>query len=128
MLSPPLGLTALRIALPVVASWMWPDLVRVEPGAFWIIVAAFAVPTAYAFIKYGTLGGRPTRAALAAVVAVAGAVLLVALGGPSIALRVAALVAMVAAVEDIVVTTIQPIADVSSRSLRALLRARSSSR
>ncbi|HTE50795.1 MAG TPA: CDP-alcohol phosphatidyltransferase family protein [Kofleriaceae bacterium] len=95
-------------SVPLCAYWLRPDLVHSEAGTFWAIVAAFAVPITYGFIKYGTLTSYHTRGAVIAAYLIGGATVIVFAGGPTWPLRIAAAVLVAAELEEIAITTVLP--------------------
>jgi CDP-diacylglycerol--glycerol-3-phosphate 3-phosphatidyltransferase len=111
-------------AVPLCAYWLRPDLVRDEAATFWVIVAAFAVPVTYGFIKYGTLTSYHTRAAVIAAYFIGGATILLFAGGPTWPIRLAAAVLVAAELEEIAITTVLPRPVTMVRSLGAALRLR----
>ena len=115
---------ALRVAIPLALAWLRPYLLETEPLSFWSIVAALAVPSAFAFIKYGRLPRYRTRAGLVAFYLAGGATLFLIATGATWPLRLAAVGLVVAALEEIAVTAVLPDARAPVRSLPAALRLR----
>jgi cardiolipin synthase (CMP-forming) len=111
-------------SVPLCAYWLRPDLLGSEAMTFWAIVAAFAVPIVYGFIKYGTLTSYHTRGAVIAAYAVGGATIILFAGGPTWPLRIAAAVLVAAELEEIAITTVLPRPVTMVRSLPVALRIR----
>ncbi len=115
---------ALRAAIPLALAWLRPYLLDTEPVSVWSIVAALAVPIAFAFIKYGRLPRYRTRAGLVAFYLAGGATLFLIATGATWPLRLAAIGLVVAALEEIAVTAVLPDPRAPIRSLPAALRLR----
>jgi len=115
---------ATRAAIPLGLYWLRPYLLATEPESFWLTVAALAVPLVYAFVKYGRAPRYRTRAAVIAVYLSAGATLFLVATGATWPFRVAALALVLAALEEIAVTTVLAAPRQPVRSLRAALRLR----
>lgn len=111
-------------SLPLCAYWLRPDLIHGEAAAFWSVVAAFAAPAVYGFIKYGTLARQPTRAAVVAAYAIGGAAILLFAAGPTWPLRVAATALAAAALEEMAITALLPRPMPAVRTLPAALKLR----
>jgi CDP-diacylglycerol--glycerol-3-phosphate 3-phosphatidyltransferase len=111
-------------SVPLCAYWLRPDLVHTEALTFWTIVAAFAVPIAYGFAKFGRLTSYHTRGAVIAAYALGGAALVLFAGGPVWPLRVAAAVLVAAELEEIAITAVLPRPVAMVRSLAVALRLR----
>lgn len=115
---------AVRAAIPLALDWLRPYLLGTEPLTFWSIVAALAVPLAFAFIKYGRLPRYRTRVGVVAFYLAGGATLFLVATGATWPLRLAALALLVAALEEIAITALLPEPRGPVRSLRAALRLR----
>jgi len=115
---------ALRAAVPLALAWLRPYLLATEPLSFWSIVAAVALPAAFAFIKYGRLPRYRTRAGRVAFYLAGGATLFLIATGATWPLRLAAFGLVVAALEEIAVTAVLPEPRAPVRSLAAALRLR----
>jgi CDP-diacylglycerol--glycerol-3-phosphate 3-phosphatidyltransferase len=111
-------------SLPLCACWLRPELLHRETATFWAMVAAFAAPAAYGFIKYGTLTSYHARGSvLASYMAGAAAIILFA-GGPTWPLRIAAAVLVAAGLQEIAITAALPRPVSMVPSLSAALRMR----
>lgn len=115
---------ATRAAIPLGLFWLRPYLLDTEPLGFWTTVAALAVPVAYAFVKFGRAPRYRTRAGVIAVYLSAGAAMFLVATGATWPFRLAALVLVVAELEEIAITTVLPEPRGPVRSLAAALRMR----
>lgn len=88
------------LVVPVGAWWLWPELIAQE--ALWVALAVlgYALPGALAIARFGRPAAFHTWAAKAAVAVVAPALMLLFAGGPGWPLRVGAIVALVAGLEQ----------------------------
>ena len=111
-------------SLPLCAWWLRPDLVQADAVTFWALVAAFAVPVAFHFIKYGELTAAPARAASIAAHVVAGAAAILFGLGPIWPLYIAAALLVAAALEQVAITALLPRPIGEARSLPMALRIR----
>jgi len=111
-------------SVPLCLYWLRPELIQSEPVAFWVIVAGFAAPVSYGFIKYGSLIACHTRAAVIAAALVAGAAIGLIAGGPVWPLGIAAAALALAALEAIAIITALPEPVDPVRSLPDALRIR----
>jgi hypothetical protein len=118
------GELATRAAIPLGLFWLRPYLLETEPLGFWTVVAALAVPLAFAFIKYGRVPRYRSRAALVAVYLAGGAAIFLVATGATWPLRLAAVALVVAQLEEIAITALLPAPREPVRSLRAALRLR----
>lgn len=116
---------ATRAAVPLALYSLRPYLLETEPVSFWTIVAAFAMPVAYSFVKYGRVPRYQTRAAVIAVYLVGASTVFLLVTGATWPLRLAAGALVVAQLEEMAVTTLLPAPQAPIRSLRAALRLRS---
>lgn len=115
---------ATRAAIPLGLYWLRPYLLATEPVSFWTIVAALAVPPAFAFIKYGRAPRYRSRAAVIAVYLAAGAALFLVASGATWPLRLSAVALAAAELDEIAITALLPAPREPVRSLRAALRMR----
>lgn len=102
------GDLAIYFTLPLCIWWLWPELVLEELGYILVIVASYLLPILVALIKFGGITSYHTWLVKAAVVVVGGAVLIMLFGGPVWPLHLAAPVAMVAGIEEILITLLLP--------------------
>jgi len=91
-------------AIALAVTVLWPDLVREQWLAFGAIVASFVVPSVVGLAKFGSFTSYHTRLVKLAVVVTALALLVVLTGGPRWLLRVAAVVDVLAALEEIAIS------------------------
>jgi hypothetical protein len=115
---------ATRAAIPLALDRLRPYLLETETLTFWAIVAALILPVAFAFIKYGRLPRYRTRAGVIAFYLAGGATLFLIATGATWPLRLAALVLVAAALEEIAITAALPGPRAPVRSLPAALRLR----
>lgn len=92
--------------VPVCAYWLRPELIETEAVTFWAVVAAFAVPLAYGFVKFGRLTSYHTLGAVIAGYLLGTSVILLFAGGPIWPLRIAAVALILAELEEIAITTV----------------------
>ena len=93
-------------AISLGISLLWPHLVVQEWPAFVAIIASFVLPGLFGFIRFGRFTSYHTVLVKVAVGATALALLLVLWGGPVWPLRVAALLALAAALEEITISCV----------------------
>jgi CDP-diacylglycerol--glycerol-3-phosphate 3-phosphatidyltransferase len=115
---------ATYMTVPLCAWWLKPEFVRREFVAFVAIVAGYAVPVLVGFLRYGRLTSYHTRLAVLAAYALGAATVLVFAAGWAWPLRLAALVLVVAELEEIAITAVLPQWRANVRSLRHALALR----
>lgn len=103
---------------------LWPELVRAEGLAFGAIVASFAVPSGFGYVRFRRFTSYHTWLVKLAVAATATALLVVLSGGPAWPFRLAAVIASLAALEEIAITCVLAAPRSNVRSLLSVLRAR----
>jgi len=91
-------------AITVGVSLLWPRLVAHEWPAMLAIIASFLLPGAIGYLKFRRFTSYHTLLVKAAVGATALALLLALWGGPAWPLRLAAMLAVAAAAEEIAIT------------------------
>ncbi|MEQ8662069.1 MAG: CDP-alcohol phosphatidyltransferase family protein [Gammaproteobacteria bacterium] len=115
-------------AIAIGVAVLWPGLVRAEAVAVAIIVASFLVPSAVGLLRFGHFTSYHTLLVKAAVATMAPALLLALWTGISWPLRIAAALAVLAALEEIAITCILDRPRSNVRGLRAVLRERRAAR
>ncbi len=112
------------VAIAISVWLLWPEVVRREWTPFTAIVAGFAAPSLIGLAKFGRFTSYHTLLVKAAVAATAVGLLLLLWGGPAWPFRLAAALAVLAAVEEIAITSVleQPRSDV--RGIFAVWRSR----
>ena len=95
---------AIYIAVPLCGWWLWPDIVAREALSFVLVVVAYALPGAVALVRFRRLASYHTWAAKLAVVVLSVAVLVLFAGGPAWPLRIGAPLALLAGLEQTLIT------------------------
>lgn len=91
-------------SVPICATWLRPDLIVTEAPFFWAMVAAYAVPVAIGFAKFGSLTSYHTRGAVVSAYLLGGSAVVLFADGPVWPFRVAAAVLVLAELEEIAIT------------------------
>ncbi|MGZ8158127.1 MAG: CDP-alcohol phosphatidyltransferase family protein [Methylobacter sp.] len=99
-------ITYLTIAL--CSWWLWPDMVNRELLYVGMIVASCLLPALAGFFKFGRFTSYHTWAVKIAAAAMGLTLYMLFLGGPAWPFRVAAVMCIVAAIEEIVITLLLP--------------------
>lgn len=113
---------AIYMASPLAIWWLWPDIVRRELIFFLIIMTCILLPPLIGFIKFRRMTSYHTILVKIAIVLVVFSLVWLFLGGSAWPFRVATLIAIAAAAEEISLTLLlaRPYSDV--RSVRRLLQ------
>lgn len=117
-------ITCLTIAIG--CWWLWPDVVRREQIYVGLIVASSLLPAFAGFSKFGRFTSYHTWAVKLAVASMGLTLYVLFLGGPAWPFRVAAVICMLAAIEEIALTlllsepesNVRSVWDVLKRSIR----------
>ena len=109
-------------AIAIGVSVLWPELVRDAWLACGAIVASFTLPAAAGYARFGHFTSYHTWLVKLAVAAVAAALLVALWGGPHWPLGVAAVIALLAAAEEIAITCLLDAPRTDVRSLFSILR------
>ncbi|MGE0484427.1 MAG: CDP-alcohol phosphatidyltransferase family protein [Gammaproteobacteria bacterium] len=115
------------VAYTVIAigvATLWPDLVRAQALAFSAIVASFAVPSLVGYARFRRFTSYHTWLVKLAVATTAAALLVVLSDGPAWPFRLAAVIATLAALEEIAITCVLAEPRSNVRGLVSVLRAR----
>lgn len=113
-------LTYLTIA--VCSYWLWPGMVMREWMSVGLIVGSCITPPVAGLIKFGALTSYHTWMVKLAAVSVAGSLFILFLGGPVLPFRVAALISLGAAIEEVLITVLLKTPETNVRSLCNVLR------
>ena len=109
-------------SLPLALQWARPRLLGSEPEAYWILVAALAVPAAAYFVKYGRIALFGTRLARWSGWLFQAAVLGFLYLGATVAVAIAALAMTAAALEQLALIALLPAPAAGVTSVPAALR------
>lgn len=94
------------LTVTLCAWWLWPDIVRREGLYVGILVASYLAPVAVGFLKFGALTSYHTWTVKLAAASVGISFYLLFLGGMALPFRIATLLCVLAATEEIVITLI----------------------
>jgi phosphatidylglycerophosphate synthase len=119
---------ALWLSLPFATWLLRPDFVRAEIAWIGVLLASLALPLAAGLAKFRRVPSYHSWLAKGAAIALAGALLAVFLDGPRWPLRLATVLAVACAIEEVVITALLPELHADVRSWRAALRIRARSR
>ena len=92
--------------IPVAGWWLWPDMMRREALFVITVIVSCTLPPAIALLKFRRLTSYHTWGAKLAALLVGSSLFLMFAGGPAWPFRLAALVAISAALEEIVITLV----------------------
>lgn len=108
-----------------ISVWLlWPELVRREWLPFTAIVGSFLMPSLVGLGKFGRFTSYHTLLVKAAVAATAAGLLLLLWGGPAWPFRLAAVLAVLAALEEIAITSVLDEPRSNVRGIYAVWRSR----
>ncbi|MEF8834068.1 MAG: CDP-alcohol phosphatidyltransferase family protein [Halofilum sp. (in: g-proteobacteria)] len=117
---------AIYIVIPLGGWWLWPELVTREAFWFGLVVIGYALPGAVALLRFRRLSAYHTWSAKLAVALLSVAVLTLFAGGPAWPLHIGAPIALLAGLEQTLITLIadRPRDDLPSvvHALRAFSR------
>ncbi|MCK9635628.1 MAG: CDP-alcohol phosphatidyltransferase family protein [Methylobacter tundripaludum] len=102
--------------------WLWPDMVGRELLYVSLIVASCLLPALAGFFKFGRFTSYHTWAVKIAAGAMGLTLYVLFLGGPAWPFRVAAVICIIAAVEEIAITLILPEPESNLRSVWDVLK------
>lgn len=114
---------ATYMTVPICAAWLRPDVMQTDALTFWAIVAAYTLPVLYGALKFGALTSYHTRGAVISAYALGVASVILFAGGPVWPLRLAALVLVLAELEEMAITTVLDAPRSNIKTLRVALRA-----
>jgi CDP-diacylglycerol--glycerol-3-phosphate 3-phosphatidyltransferase len=119
---------ALWLSLPVATWLLRPDFVRAEQASIAALLACLALPLLAGLAKFGRAPSYHTWAAKTTAVLLAGALLAIYLGGPLWPFRLATFAAVIATLEELVITALLPVWQADVRSWRAAQQIRAAHR
>lgn len=90
--------------VPLCAWWLWPEIIRSEFIIFWLVVANFSVPLIIGLIKFGKIPNYHTWSAKIAAVVMVPAIYLLFLEITPWLFRIAAMIQLIMAIEEITIT------------------------
>jgi len=99
---------AVYMAIPICAWLLWPDVIRREIFYVIAIVCSIIFPVVIGLIKFGNYPSYHTWLTKFAAGSMAIASILLFLGGPAWAFRLAAILCVIAALEEIIITFLLP--------------------
>lgn len=97
------------MAVPVCAYWLRPDILTNEWPAFVAVVASYTLPVTIGFLKYRRLTSYHTRGAVLSAYLIGASVIVLFAHGPSLPFRIAAVVLVLAELEEIAMTCVLPV-------------------
>lgn len=95
---------AIYVAVPLGGWWLWPELMTREAIWFALVVVGYALPGAVALVRFRRLASYHTWTAKLAVGVLSVAVLVLFVGGPAWPLRIGAPLALLAGIEQTLIT------------------------
>ena len=96
------------MSMPLCAWWLKPELYRDETLAIVVLVICFITPLLVSFIKFGKLSSYHTMSSKVAAFVFAISMITVFSNGPTLSLRVSAIIFTFAALQDIAITILLP--------------------
>jgi CDP-diacylglycerol--glycerol-3-phosphate 3-phosphatidyltransferase len=115
-------ITYLTIALS--CWWLWPEIVNRELLYVGLIVASFLLPAAMGIYKFGCFTSYHTWAVKIAAAAMGSSLYILFLGGPASPFRIAAVLCIVAALEEMLITWLLVKPESNLRSVWDVLKRR----
>lgn len=110
------------ITLPISAWWLWPEIMRHEIPFVSAVVISYTLPGLIGMLKFGVLTTYHTWSVKAAVAFMGSTSVLMFAGGPAWPFRLATLICILAALENIAITVVLPDLRSNVRSLWHVLR------
>lgn len=98
------GDLATYFTVPVCAWWLWPEILRREKWFVFLVVAAYVIPIAAGFAKFGRLPSYHTWAAKASAVLMSVAVFVLFISNTAWPFRIAAVLQALVACEEVAIT------------------------
>jgi len=93
---------------PLCAWWLWPDVLTAQAPFVGLVLLSYLAPIALGWLKFGSLTSYHTWGAKTSVVVMGAGFLLMVIFGPAWLFQIASLVLLVAATEEMAITTILP--------------------
>ncbi|MGR9046808.1 MAG: CDP-alcohol phosphatidyltransferase family protein [Gammaproteobacteria bacterium] len=112
------------LTIAVSCWWLWPEMVERELMYVGLIVASCLLPAGAGLIKFGRFTSYHTWGAKLAAAAMGSTLYLLFLGGPVLPFRIAAVLCMLAAVEEIAITLLLSEPESNVRSAWDVLKTR----
>jgi len=119
---------ALWLSLPVATWLLRPQFVHEQAAAIAILLASLALPLAAGLAKFRRVPSYHTWLAKGTAIVLAGALLSIFLDGPLWPFRLATVLAVLGALEEVAITALLPELHADVRSWRAALRIRANAR
>jgi len=110
------------LTIAVCCWWLWPEVVAKEWFYVTLIVASCLLPAIAGFIKFGCFTSYHTWAVKLAAAAMGATLYVLFLGGPAWPFRVAAVICILAAIEEMALTIILPEPESNVRSIWNVLK------
>lgn len=110
------------LTIAVCCWWLWPDLVRRELIYVGMIVASCLLPAFTGIYKFGRFTSYHTWGVKLAAASMGLTLYVMFLGGPVWPFRVAAVICILAAIEEIVITLLLPVPESNLRSVWDVLK------
>ena len=104
------------LTIAVCCWWLWPDVVERELFFVSLVVLSCLLPAAAGFVKFGCFTSYHTWGVKIAAASMGLTLYVLFLGGPAWPFRVAAVICILAALEEILITSLlsEPVSDVRS--------------
>jgi cardiolipin synthase (CMP-forming) len=110
------------ITLPISAWWLWPEIMHEEAPFVSAVIISYTLPALIGMLKFGVLTTYHTWSVKAAVAFMGSTSVLMFAGGPTWPFRLATLICILAALENIAITVVLPDLRSNVRSLWHVLR------
>lgn len=108
--------------ITISAWWLWPDVVRREAGYVLVVMACYVLPAFVGYLKFRAITSYHTWIVKCAVAAIGLSLYVFFLGGPVWPFRLATALCVLAAIEEIAITTVSTELHSDVRSLLDVLR------
>jgi CDP-diacylglycerol--glycerol-3-phosphate 3-phosphatidyltransferase len=115
---------ALWLSLPIATWLLRPDFVHAEAASIGVLLASLALPLGAGLAKFGRVPSYHTWLAKGTAIVLSGAMLSIYLNGPLWPFRLAALLAVLSAIEEVLITALLPALHADVRTWRAAQRIR----
>jgi phosphatidylglycerophosphate synthase len=115
---------ALWLSLPIATWLLRPDFVHAEAASIGVLLASLALPLGAGLAKFGRVPSYHTWLAKGTAIVLSGAMLSIYLNGPLWPFRLAALLAVLSAIEEVLITALLPALHPDVRTWRAAQRIR----
>jgi CDP-diacylglycerol--glycerol-3-phosphate 3-phosphatidyltransferase len=115
---------ALWLSLPIATWLLRPDFVRAEAASVAVLLASLALPLGAGLAKFGRVPSYHTWIAKGTAIVLSGAMLSIYLNGPLWPFRLATALAVLSAIEEMMITALLPELHADVRTWRAAQRIR----